>query len=57
MNGILSGAVAAGILLVAVALIYRIATGINPWPLFVIAELPVAVVSFVILALTAPKRQ
>ena len=53
---LLSGAAAVTVLVVVLAVVYQIATGNSPWPVFVLAELPGAGFGFVILALTAPRR-
>jgi hypothetical protein len=54
---LLSGAAAICVLVGVIAAIYYIATGISPWPLFVLAELPGAGFGFVLLALTSPRRR
>jgi len=51
----LSGVVAVLILITVLALVYRLATGDSPWPVFVLAELPGAGFGFVMLSLTAPR--
>lgn len=57
MNGnILSGAAAVTALVAVLAGIYWIATGLSPWPVFVLAELPGAGFGFVLLALSSPRR-
>lgn len=57
MNGdLISGFFAVSSLVVILAVVYRIATGESPWPVFVLAELPGAGFGFVLLALTSPRR-
>jgi hypothetical protein len=51
----LSGVVAVLILVTVLALVYRLATGDSPWPVFVLAELPGAGFGFIMLSLTAPR--
>lgn len=53
----LSGAVAVVIMVAALALIYGVATGTSPWPVFVLAELPGAGFGFILLALSSPHRR
>ena len=55
-SDMLSGAVAVTVLVVILAVVYRLATGFSPWPVFVLAELPGAGFGFVLLALTSPRR-
>jgi hypothetical protein len=52
----LSGAVAVTLLVVILAAVYYFATGLSPWPVFVLAELPGALFGFVLLALSSPRR-
>jgi len=53
---LLSGAVAVTLLVLFLAAIYRLATGLSPWPVFLLAELPGAGFGFILLALSAPQR-
>lgn len=53
---LLSGAAAVSVLVLVLAGIYWWATGLSPWPVFVLAELPGAGFGFVLLALSAPRR-
>ncbi len=53
----LSGAVAVVIMVAALALVYGVATGNSPWPVFVLAELPGAGFGFILLALSSPNRR
>jgi drug/metabolite transporter (DMT)-like permease len=52
----LHGAVAIAGLMLALAGIYWVVTGINPWPVFVLSELPGAGFGLVLLALLSPSR-
>jgi len=54
---LLSGAVAIAGLMLALAGIYWLVTGINPWPVFVLSELPGAGFGLVLLALMTPHRR
>jgi hypothetical protein len=54
---LLSGFLAVVLLVVALAVVYRVATGYSPWPVFVLAELPGAGFGFILLALSSPRRQ
>jgi len=54
---LLSGAVAIAGLMIALAGIYWLVTGINPWPVFVLSELPGAGFGIVLLALMTPHRR
>jgi len=54
---LLSGAVAIGVLVFALAGIYWWATGNSPWPVFMLAELPGAGFGFILLALSSPKTR
>lgn len=53
----LSGAIAVVILMAALAVIFRIATGLSPWPVFLLAEMPGAGFGFILLALSSPHRR
>ncbi|MHB8575905.1 MAG: hypothetical protein ACYDCQ_11315 [Dehalococcoidia bacterium] len=54
---LLSGAVAVIALIAALAIIFRLATGLSPWPVFLLAELPGAGFGFILLALSSPRRR
>jgi hypothetical protein len=54
---LLSGAVAIAGLMIALAGIYWLVTGISPWPVFVLSELPGAGFGLVLLALMTPNRR
>ncbi len=54
---LLSGMLAIVAMVAALAVIYGFATGVSPWPVFVLAELPGAGFGFVLLALTSPRRR
>jgi hypothetical protein len=55
-NEMLSGAAAVVVMVIALAGVYRVATGFSPWPVFVLAELPGAGFGFILLALSSPRR-
>ena len=57
LGELLSGVLAVTVLVAVLALVYRIATGESPWPVFVLAELPGAGFGFILLALSSPRRQ
>lgn len=57
LGELLSGAVAVLILVALLAIVYRLATGESPWPVFVLAELPGAGFGFVLLSLSSPRRR
>ena len=52
---LLSSAIAVTVLMVVLATLFRLATGMSPWPVFVLVELPTAAVAFALLSLTAPR--
>lgn len=54
---LVSGAIAITGLMLALAGIYWLVTGISPWPVFVLSELPGAGFGLVLLALMAPSRR
>ncbi len=53
---LLHGSVAIAGLMLTLAGIYWVVTGINPWPVFVLSELPGAGFGIVLLALLNPTR-
>jgi hypothetical protein len=54
---LVSGAVAIAGLMIALAGIYWLVTGISPWPIFVLSELPGAGFGLVLLALMTPHHR
>lgn len=54
---LVSGLLAITALVFALAGIYWLATGVSPWPMFLLAELPGAGFGFVLLALSSPKSR
>ena len=54
---LVSGAVAIAGLMLALAGIYWLVTGLNPWPVFILSELPGAGFGLVLLALMTPSRR
>jgi hypothetical protein len=54
---LLSGTVAIFAMVLALAGIYWAATGISPWPVFLLAELPGAGFGLVLLALSSPRSR
>jgi len=54
---LVAGALAISGLMLALALIYWLVTGINPWPVFVLSELPGAGFGLVLLAMLTPHRR
>jgi hypothetical protein len=53
---LIAGAAAIAGLMLALAGIYWLVTGISPWPVFVLSELPGAGFGLVLLALLTPSR-
>jgi hypothetical protein len=53
---LIAGAAAIAGLMLALAGIYWLVTGISPWPIFVLSELPGAGFGLVLLALLTPHR-
>jgi hypothetical protein len=53
---LIAGAAAIAGLMLALAGIYWLVTGISPWPIFVLSELPGAGFGLVLLALLTPSR-
>jgi hypothetical protein len=51
---LLSGAIAIAGLMIALAGVYWLVTGVSPWPVFVLSELPGAGFGIVLLALMSP---
>jgi len=49
-----SGALAVISVVLIVALVFRLATGMSPWPVFLLAEMPGAGFGFILLALSSP---
>ncbi len=54
---LLSGSVAIFVMVLTLAGIYWAATGISPWPVFLLAELPGAGFGLVLLALSSPRTR
>jgi hypothetical protein len=54
---LLAGALAILVMVCVLAGVYWVSTGISPWPVFMLAELPGAGFGFVILALSSPRRR
>jgi hypothetical protein len=54
---LLSGTAAIGGLMLALAGIYWLVTGLNPWPVFILSELPGAGFGLVLLALMTPSKR
>ena len=53
---LLSGATAIAALMLALAGIFWLVTGQNPWPVFILSELPGAGFGLVLLGLMTPKQ-
>ncbi|MGI8549482.1 MAG: hypothetical protein ACR2PL_01615 [Dehalococcoidia bacterium] len=53
---LLSGAAAIAMLMLVLAGIFWLVTGLNPWPVFVLSELPGAGFGLILLTLTTPHR-
>lgn len=51
------GTIAIAGLLATLAIIYWLVTGINPWPVFILSELPGAGFGLVLLSLHIPTRR
>jgi fatty acid desaturase len=54
-GALLPSAVAVAVLMAVLALIFRLATGQSPWPVFTLVEVPCASVAFALLTVTAPR--
>ena len=54
---LVSGAIAISALMLALAGIYWLVTGFNPWPVFILSELPGAGFGLVLLGLMTPNRR
>jgi hypothetical protein len=53
---LLSGAAAILVMVGLLALVYWATTGMSPWPVFVLAELPGAGFGFILLSMSTPYR-